>query len=709
MGERKEQDEITEIFSRADRRVSIPDDLYVKVGGALNCINESLESEYGGCLVGFPVVPSVRDSVALTHTVLGRLPKSLLQALELERLLIPLIGRNLIPSCPVCRGVAERPVTISDYQLPSDGFIALVIRDEEVEIPLVERCQLLGLERAYVQGRIVRCEGLSAEDGEPVLRLFSVERAAHEYATITDWFARGGGSLVLVHLAKRESQGCELGILSGTWRCSTCATDVAPLSISDIYEAQPCGRCRGEGWLCSDNDRLLACDSCEGFGSCVAITEARLGPVQLRHGATLTAEDLLNSDLKLLQEESQVFQVLCAVGLGRYPLGAPLGSLSSVDRMLLAFASARISKISGLIFAVDAPAVGSFGTGLRSIPREGPDEPALVLYEPSGEAPMRTLPHAIDRGCVELRDVCIGPLEEDQLSFPVGAASLVQASASSLGTVLFQEIQRRFAQRRKLSQVCNFGDINRCELVDCSDISAMPLLAVLGLEGELARELARSRQAQELGFSAHDLDLSKGENRCRECLAQGRSFGRELCQTCRGALYGWRLMHLPIGSYMLKDIMVGSLDEALKALWANDSAEAVLSRVPSEMRSRLSLATLSSEIPPAELRFLRACGALARVSMSVVRSTKKVAQRGSRSLLLLQDAFATSLRYQEVVLDLMSDALQAGATIVCSEAPPGLETCFSSVLCFAELRVDPKERLRSRFLDRRLSRWMKSV
>jgi hypothetical protein len=155
--------------------------------------------------------------------------------------------------------------------------------------------------------------------------------------------------------------------------------------------------------------------------------------------------------------------------------------------------------------------------------------------------------------------------------------------------------------------------------------------------------------------------------------------------------------------------MVGSLDEARKALWANDCVEAVLSRVPSDMRARLSLASLSSEIPPAELRFLRACGALARMSMPVGSSTQKGAQRGGRSLLLVQDAFASSLRYQEVVLDLMSEALQAGATIVCSEAPPGLESCFSSVLCFAELRVDPNDKLRSRFLDRRLSRWMRST
>jgi hypothetical protein len=709
MGERKEQDEIKSIFLQAGPSRVLSDEEYIGLGWALSRADDELSTPAYGEVVGLPATRSPRETLVTAWSLLGRLPKSLMHALGLEKRLVPIVIRNLRPRCPTCKAIAQRPIDLSFCEIPEEGFVALVIRDGAQEASLEERCELLGVERAYVDGKLVRGEEVSGRNGEPVLRLFSAARAAEERGAIDEWFARGGGPLVVMHVPSREAQGRELGVLSGGWRCPTCNQGMAAPSVSDLYEPEPCGRCRGEGWLLVENARLCACEECDGFGSTAPIGEAQLGPVMLRHGAVLTTEDLLREDFELSCEESQMLHLLQTAGLGRYPLGAPLALLSSAERVLVATVSARLSAIKGLICAVDAPAVGL----MNGLPGRDAwaqvSDPTVFLYEPAEQASPRELPQESTCECIELRDVCAGPIAAERLSFPIRAASLVQTTAQAGIPLLFEEIERRFSQRRKRSQVCSFGDIKRCCRVDCHQTDCDSVLGLLGLEQELAQEIARSQVARQLGFSVEDLDLSKGRYRCRECLASESRTERESCDVCRGTLYDWRVSHLPIGKRSLGEVMRGSLEEARNALWAHDVAEAVLSRVPGDLRTRLSLATDPAEIAPAERRFLVACGALAHIPFNRARASKRGSLDTISTLVLLEGAFATSRSYQELVLDLIEEALGAGATVLCSEAPQALESCFRSVVRLSECQVRSIERLQSRFMDRRLTRWLRIV
>jgi hypothetical protein len=567
----------------------------------------------------------------------------------------------------------------------------------------------LGVERAYVGGKVVRIEDVSDQDGAPVLRLISAERIAEEQGAIDEWFARGGGPLTVVHVLNREEKGREVGSVSGGWRCAACSHGVPPPSVPDLYEPVPCQRCRGEGWLHVEDARLLACEECDGFGSTAAIAQAQLGPVMLRHGALLTIEDLREGEFELALDESELFSFLCKVGLGRYPLGAPLALFTTAERVLVATVSARLSGIKGLSCAIDAPAVGiEESLSERERWTQGCD-PRVVLFEPKTHASPRELPHASTGGDIELRDICVGPIQCERLSIPAGAASLVQTSSGSGGGILFDEIERRFSRRRKLGHLCHFADIKRCKRVGGRQSECASVLELLGLQSELAEELARSVTARQLGLSAIDLDLTTTRYACRECLVSDGSLDREKCQTCGGALYDWRVQHLPIGKRSLGEVMRGSLGEAQSALWSHDVVLEVLSKIPRELKDRLSFSSNSTDIAPAERRFLAVCGTLARVPLYKGRISKHGSREPSPTLVLLEGAFATAGSYQEIVLDLIEGALRAGATVLCSGAPAALESCFRSVIRLSDYRVGTAERLLSRFMDRRLSRWLKIV
>jgi hypothetical protein len=707
MDERKEQRELETVLPQSKGALALLDEVYSSLGAVLSSRDAKVRTASGDEVVGFPAPSMTRETLSLSWSIFGRLPKSIMLALDLERLLAPLVIRNLVPRCTICGSIAHKSSALSSFAIPENGFVAFVIRDGAQDLSLEERCELLGVERAYVEGKIVRVDDISDRDGEPVLRLFPAARLSEQREVVDEWFARGGGVLAVVYLASRESQGSELGTVSGGWRCSTCELKVAPPSMADLYDPVACARCRGEGWLSVEHGRLMACEECDGFGSTASITQAQLGPVMLRNGAALTIADLLAGDFELSPEESQLLRELCSAGLGRYPLGTPLALLSSSEKIRLAIVSTRLSAVRGLTCVVDAPAVGVMaGSPEREAWIHSIDS-SIVLFEPEYYAIPRRLLEGSGSGCIEIRDLCVGSVSADRMSFPIGRASLVQAATGAPIVHLFDEIERRFSQRRKYSQLCNFGALKRCERLDCRQVASRSVLEMLGLERKLAEGLARSQTARQSGFSVDDLDLAKGTFRCRVCSDGDREATSDACPACRGALYDWRVSSLPIGASSLGQVMQSDLEQARKALWSNDVIDAVLSRIPEGLKKRLSLATSPATLAPAERRFLVGCGALAHTLSQKVRRAKKSASDPAATLMLIEGVFATTGLYQEILLDLIDEALGAGATVVCSEAPQALESCFSSVVRLVDCEVRPTERVQSRFLDRRLSRWSK--
>ncbi len=685
----------------------LPDEKYIGLGEALSCTGAHVRTSSGGEVIVFPTPCASPETLTLAWSLFGRLPKSIMLALGLERVLAPLVVRNLAPRCSICHTIAQKSAALSSFEVPEEGFVALVIRDGIEDVSLGERCELLGVERAYVAGKVVRIDDISDRDGEPVLRLLPSSRLSEQQETIEEWFARGGGNLVVVYLAAREESGRELGILSGGWQCPRCDQSVATPILADLYDPIPCSRCKGEGWLQVERGRLMACAECDGFGSTAAIAQAQFGPVMFRNAAALTVEDLLGKDFERSPEESRVLRELLSAGLGRYPIGAPLALLSSAERTQLATASARLSKVTGLMCAIDAPALGLMAGATEREKWLHLSDPSIVLVEPEYHASSRQLLEGAGRACMELRDVIFGAVSAERLSFPIGAASLVQSATGSAVLHLFDEIEHRFSQRRKYSHQCNFGTIKRLERVDCHDTRFSSVLAMLGLQRALAEGLARSQMARQSGFSVDDLDLSKGRYRCRECSEGDINLAREDCPSCQGTLYDWRVSSLPIGTSSLGQVMRNNLEQAQKALWAYDIIDTVLSKIPTELKERLSLATNPATIAPAERRFLVGCGALARVLSHKVRGSKKSAPEQASTLVLIEGAFATTGRYQETLLDLIEEALGLGATVLCSQAPRALECCFCSVVRLGDREVRPADRVEARFLDRRLSRWSK--
>ncbi len=709
MNERKEQHEIETFFPQGEGSLVLPDETYTRLGAALSREGANVRSVSGGEVVGYPRLSAPVETLAVRWSLFGRLPKSIMVALGLERLLAPLVVRNLIPRCPVCRAIAQKSAALCSYQVPAEGFIALVIRDGTHDISLEERCELLGLERAYVDGRIVRIEEISARDGEPVLELFSAARFSEQQEAIEKWFARGGGTLAVVYLAERDGQGREFGTLVGRWRCPSCDHGVASPSLAEVYDPVPCSRCKGEGWLQIEHGRLQACEECDGFGSTAPLAHAQLGPVTFRNSAVLTAEDLLGRDFEVSSEEARVLHLLCSAGVGGYPMGTPLALLSNVEKIQLATVSARLSVVTGLTCAIDAPALGLMAGVAQREAWIHPSDPSIVMFEPIHHASPRRLLEGPGRGYVELRDVCVGSVSAQSLSFAIGAASAVQSTTGAAILHLFTEIEQRFSQRRKYSQNCDFGAIKRCCRIDCHQAKCESVLEMLGLERHLAEGLARSQVARQRGFSVDDLDLSKRRYRCRECSDGDTGWEGKNCSVCRGMLYDSRVAYLPAGSSTLGQVMLSSLNQVQKALWSYDRVEEVLSRIPSELKGRLSFATNSATLAPAERQLLVVCGALVHVLSHKARQARNAAPERAETLVLLEGGFATTASYQEIVLDLIEQVLRAGATVLCARVPQALESCFRSVVRLGDCEAGPLERVQSRFLDRRFSRWAAPV
>jgi hypothetical protein len=120
-----------------------------------------------GYIVVAPASPA--EIRRMQRTEVGSRPRSVLDVLGLTDSVLEYIFEKLNPRCFRCDCDAVPPKTLSAYQLPETGVIALSVIDTESEVSLRERAELLGSERVYVNGHLVAVGDLTTEDGEPVL------------------------------------------------------------------------------------------------------------------------------------------------------------------------------------------------------------------------------------------------------------------------------------------------------------------------------------------------------------------------------------------------------------------------------------------------------------------------------------------------------------------------------------------------------------
>lgn len=198
--------------------------------------------------------PRARNRVTLSSSELGVTATSMLSALGLQEFVVDCVVTHLSPRCSRCEAIMNRPVGVESLTIPSEGFVVAIVSEPESEYSLRERCELFGVERALVNGHLIRVDTLGDEEGEPALIVVDASEVKRLKDEVVRWFAQGGEGLTLLHLANRESPGVPIGSVSSVWRCGSCDVSVPAPTRMMIAEREACSACRGAGWIASERD-----------------------------------------------------------------------------------------------------------------------------------------------------------------------------------------------------------------------------------------------------------------------------------------------------------------------------------------------------------------------------------------------------------------------------------------------------------------------
>jgi hypothetical protein len=664
--------------------------------------------------IGWPPLQLAPPKLTLSGSPFGRTPYNLMMMLGIESVLCEAVVRQIRPACPRCGGTTERPVQLTPEQLPTQGWIAAVVRDGVTEVPLRERCELLGTERAYVAGRLVRVtddedfpDGVDAAAGEPVAVLESAERLRRDPAPLEGWFARGGGRLLLVHFTARDAVGVELGVRVQGLICTGCGSEVAGVHSADLYALPPCAQCAGAGWLESLSGGLAPCGVCDGHGSSDPLTTARCGEWRVRDLLAVTFDQFFRQLPGMTPSEQALGAAVSAAGLGGYPLGYPVAYAAPTERLCMALAIARRAQVRGALFVADAAALPALAATPEPPAWLTTAEPRAVLYTPadvsSGAQP---LPVAVGAGCcaVELRDV--GPFASTRVTFPCAAATLIQGPAGSGKSVALSEVRRLFAQRRRLAQLCAFPGLKRLTWIASYEPHGESVLDALMVWPAVAALAARSRQVQRLGFDPRELEVAHHRHPCPECVegAGVRAVGSEpqgACQSCGGTGLHQRIVQLPLGGSSVGEVLTGTLEAAAELLWADDELCAVFAALPTPLKTQLRLISPLRWCAPADIRCLRVCAGLGRVR---ARAEGRRGAAGAEELVLLDTPCAGTGAQQHHIVTLFEQLLNRRVTLLCAGAPVGLESLFHHVIHLEVVSAPLEERRGSRTLESRFGR-----
>lgn len=624
----------------------------------------------------------------LQLTPFGMLAPSLAQHLGILAPLADEIVPQLVPRCPECGQLAQPPGDLRSISLPSEGFLAVALVDDRQDVPLRERCELLGTERAVVGDSVVRVDEAPESDGEPVLALVSASHQDEFRSTISLWLRRGSATLRLLHLTERGAPARELARLHSVWSCVSCSTSFRPASKGELAPAPECVRCKGEGWLEVDRGRLTSCEACDGFGLSSDFARYEWHGIKLSHLAGLA----FNFVRARLSPDSSVAAALdCALrhGFGEYPLGAPLGTCSAGERARLSSLCIELSRIEGYSIGSDGAALFPSGTE--------PGALGMQLFVPRVvEIHPRPWRAASERFAV--RFVERGPLHEAEISFPIGGLSVIQGESGSGKSLLLEEIAFLFSRRRKLAQRCSFPGLSRCTIVD--PLAPLPSLVgdLVGITPIMAEELAGTRVARERGVEARDISLATSRFRCSSCAEKTEEQG---CAECGGTEIDFVAGDIPFGKMRWSEVLHAPLAVAAGLLWKSDQVGAIAAALPKAFAERLTLASRTAGLSGPEQRTLQVLGALAAVA-SAKRGTRLAPLDGE--LLLLNAPFSLSCECQGAVWKLICELNDRGATILCAGVPQALESGFGSVLRLRPCGEVAAERVGHRMYDVRHSR-----
>lgn len=621
-------------------------------------------------------------ALGLTRWELGITPTGLVHALGLAEGVVDFILHELVPRCWRCQVSMDRPRVVRDLSLASTGYLIAAPIEAPERVSLRERCEMLGCERAVVGGKIVRADSLSEEDGTPIVALVSARDIERLSEGVENWFNRGGGPLTIYHAATREDGVVALGVVSCQWTCGVCSRSVDSPTREVLVNLSPCGTCRGEGWLTDRAGRLVACRDCDGFGSGDDVRHYECGGVELARVAELTFRQLRSiverSDVSERQTLVAALANVEQFGFGEYPLASPVGTMSAGERVLVTALIGELSRVTGATYVVD-------GTHLREASL--PELPARALASVRVVVPKPTTVAVSKRNrkvtTESLRLVALdtGGLAISEVEFPIGTLSVVEGVPGVGKSLLLAEISRRFAKRKKVAHTASFGGLKRCHLLGPIDPSTGSLLGIAALERDLAQEIARTRVAQQEGMTADDLSLSSARYRCPACVGRGRllpvqveegTHGEE-CDECGGALYDWRVADLPLMGRTVAQVLQAPLGEASQLLWRDSAVSYALERVAAGIERPLTLATPCAELSLEERGFVALVARLARL-VSESRDTRARRGRLGGELVLIDGPRVLTSCHLTIILALLGDLVDSGATVICADLPPGLES-----------------------------------
>ena len=668
------------------------DDEYVQVGSVLRKVDA------GSDVVMVDPCERAQGRLTISQTPLGRMPRSLLTAFGLHEAVFDFFLREARPRCAHCAVPTTRSESLDRAHWPKDGYVAVVVDGVEESLSLEEQCELLDVERAVIDGMLIRKDDIAGREGDPVLTIASTSDRESVSTEIDRWFSRGGGALRLMRYPSRSERGVELQKIFRGWRCPSCGGSHALASRQLLEDAPPCQRCRGEGWLVVEDERLVACEDCDAFGRSTPLARYEVAGTLLKDAAQLTFQRmkesvLLSQDVEFTDLRSRL-AALCDEGLAQYPIGTPISLLSTGERVLATIASARLSSLSDVELIVDGGGLGASSVWMDSLTRRNHPPRLRVLRPNSAAAEVVERSRSAER-VITLREVVIGPLSIPTLSLDVGGLTVIQGEPGVGKSLLLKEISRRFSKRKKLAHLGSFGDLKRCYHIQVDSCESETVMGLLGISPRIAEQAARTRHARERGLSKDDFLPSRSRHRCDLCKGVP-TLESDRCSQCDGSLFDRLVGDVVVNNVSFADLMRSSLARTAAVLWADDELIAVLDRVPEDLKTSLSLGGAARGLAPALRRFLSPLSAFGSI----------LARKGALDgeLVLVDAPFGTTASYQRVLIQCIKDLRSRGATIVCAGVPETLENIFSSVVRLRFVAEPQRDQGANRFLDIRMTR-----
>jgi hypothetical protein len=626
-----------------------------------------------------------REILSFRTTPIGRLSPTVWDSLGVFDEIIDAIVHTATPKCPSCKILAAASEAFDEAIVPLEGYLALVVDGMVEEPSLEEQCELIGCSRALVDNRLVRTDEIDGRTGEPVIALVNVLEARQVATEAELWFAKGGGSLRVIAIAQRDSEARNLQRLSHGWLCSGCGRSFPTVTRQMLDDAEPCVRCKGEGWLLVEEGRYVACEDCNGFGSTSPLAQYVCGDVPL---SQVSAESLqfLSSLLKRkstgsLSESFRNLERLAEGELGNYPLGAAQRSLSSGERLRISMVSSEISGLAHVRVGVD----GSMYRGVEKAPH-------INISSPGDMAVSAPFPSNFSMGSVVVRDIERGPLSVPHLEIPLANVSFIQGPVGVGKTLLLSEVDGLFAKRRKYAHRAVFGSLKRCVFVRPDDRPVEAVVSLLGLETEIARLAVTTRQAKEKGLVEDDFVYARSRYKCSRC-APLRGDG---CPECGGCGFEPTVALVDLGGLSVQEALTRPLADVARSLVISDLFNEVLQRIPASVFDRICLGTAGGAIEPSIGRFCQVIGPL----IGLLVNPKRLKE----ALVLIDNPFCFGDACQQAVVNALSSIITEGATVVCAGVPEALEKLSNSVVRLQPTYEQEAARARSRFFDSRMSR-----